>query len=69
VATTFLILLFLRQCALTGLGFTERRLYLFPAFFENLPTERLLREGVLPEHLNDDFFGRNLYKIQECRAT
>src|SRR5665647_1925616 len=59
----------LKAMCINGLGFTERRLYLFPAFFENLPTERLLGEGVLPEHLNDDVFGRILDKIQEYGAT
>ncbi len=58
-----------KAMCINGLGFTERRLYLFPAFFENLPTERLLGEGVLPEHLNDDVFGRTLDKIQEYGAT
>jgi transposase len=59
----------LKAMCINGLGFTERRLYLFPAFFENLPTERLLGEGVLPEHLNDDVFGRTLDKIHEYGAT
>ena len=45
---------------LNGLGFVERRLYLFPEYFENLPTERLLGRGTLPEHLNDDVLGRTL---------
>jgi transposase len=40
-----------------------------PDFFENLPTERLLGEGVLPEYLNDGVFGRILDKIYECGAT
>ena len=58
-----------KAMCINGLGFTERRLYLFPDFFENLPIERLLGEGVLPEHLNDDVFGRTLDKIQEYGAT
>jgi transposase len=29
----------------------------------------VLGEGVLPEHLNDDVFGRTLDKIQEYGAT
>ncbi len=40
-----------------GLGFVQRRLYLFHEFFENLPTERLIGPGVLPEHLNDNVIG------------
>jgi len=59
----------LKAMCINGLGFTERRLYLFPSFFENLPTDRLLGEGVLPEHLNDDVIGRTLDKIQEYGAT
>ena len=59
----------IKAMCINGLGFTERRLYLFPDFFENLPTERLLGEGVLPEHLNDDVFGRTLDKIYEYGAT
>ncbi|AKB51282.1 Mobile element protein [Methanosarcina barkeri str. Wiesmoor] len=59
----------LKAMCINDLGFTERCLYLFPAFFENLPTERLLGEGVLPESLNDDVFGRTLDKIQEYGAT
>jgi transposase len=59
----------LKAMCINGLGFTERRLYLFPSFFENLPTERLLGEGVLPEHLNDDVFGRTLDKIHEYGAA
>jgi len=54
---------------INGLGFTERRLYIFPEFFENLLTERLLGEGVLPEYLNDDAFGRTLDKIYEYGST
>ena len=45
---------------LNGLGFVERRLYFFPKYFENLPTERLLGPGIFPEHLNDDVLGRTL---------
>ena len=58
----------IKAMCINGLGFTERRLYLFPDFFENLPIERLLGEGVLPEHLNDDVFGRTLDKIHEYGA-
>jgi len=44
----------IKSMCLNGLGFNESRLYLCPQYFENLPTERLLGDGVLPEHLNDD---------------
>jgi transposase len=46
---------------LNGLGFTNRRLYLLPRFFENKPIERLLgREDIKAEDLNDDRLGRTL---------
>jgi len=54
---------------LNGLGFNESRLYLYPQYFEKLPTERLLGDGVLPEHLNDDVLGRTLDKIYEYGCT
>jgi transposase len=54
---------------LNGLGFNESRLYLYSSYFENLPTERLLGEGVLPEHLNDDALGRTLDRIYEYGCT
>ena len=59
----------IKAMCINGLGFTERRLYIFPEFFENLPTERLLGEGILPEYLNDDAFGRTLDKIYEFGPT
>jgi len=31
---------------LNGLGFSNRRLYLVPQFFENKPVQRLLGDGV-----------------------
>jgi transposase len=54
---------------INGLGFTERRLYMFPDFFANLPTERLLGDGVLPEHLNEYALGETLDKIYDFGAT
>lgn len=46
---------------LNGLGFTNRRLYLVPRFFENKPIERLLgREDIKAGDLNDDCLGRTL---------
>jgi transposase len=48
---------------LNGLGFTGRRLYLTPQFFEGKPLERLLGEGILAKHLNDDALGDALDAI------
>jgi len=47
----------------SGLGYTERRLYLFPSYFNNLPTERLLGRGILPRDINEDTVGRTLDRI------
>jgi transposase len=46
---------------LNGLGFSNRRLYLVPQFFENKPVERLLGvPGIEAADLNDDCLGRAL---------
>lgn len=45
---------------INGLGFHSRTLHMVPQFFADKPTERLLRPGILPEHLNDDALGRCL---------
>lgn len=50
---------------LNGLGFTERRLYLFPAFFENKPIQRLFGKDITSEDFNDDVLGRTLDAIKE----
>ena len=54
---------------INALGFNERRLYMFPAFFENLDTELLLGPGVIPEDINDDVLGRTLDRIYEGDPT
>ncbi len=54
---------------LNGLGFVERRLYLFHEFFEDLPTERLIGPGVRPEHLNDDVIGRLLDNLSDANIS
>lgn len=58
-----------KAMVLNGLGFVNQRLYLFPAFFETKPTERLLGPGILPEHLNDDSLGRALDRLYEAGVT
>ena len=45
---------------LNGLGFSNRRLYLVPQFFEHKPVERLIGPGITPADLNDDCLGRAL---------
>jgi transposase len=58
-----------KAMVLNGLGYTERRLYLFPSYFNNLPTERLLGRGILPEDINEDTVGRTLDRIYEYGST
>ncbi|KEQ17100.1 IS1634 family transposase [Endozoicomonas numazuensis] len=45
---------------LNGLGFVGQSLHMFPQFFDNKPLDKLIREGVEPEHLNDKVLGRAL---------
>lgn len=40
-----------KAMVLNGLGFVNQRLYLVPSFFETTPTERLIGQGISPEHL------------------
>jgi transposase len=54
---------------LNGLGFVNTRLYMFSKFFENKPLTRLLGEGILAQHLNDDAMGRCLDSIYEYGCT
>jgi len=54
---------------INGLGFTERRLYMVPSFFEGRPTELLLGNGVQSEHLNDTVIGRALDAIHAYGIT
>jgi transposase len=49
-----------KAMVLNGLGFSNRRLYLFPPFFANKPLEALLGPGITPEDLNDDCLDRAL---------
>ena len=58
-----------KAMVLNALGFNERRLYIFPKFFSNLATERLLGSGILPEDINDDVLGRTLDRIYEADST
>ena len=54
---------------INGLGFIERRLYLFPEFFDDIAVSRLLGSGVTQDHLNDDVLGRTLDAIAEYGPT
>jgi len=54
---------------LNGLGFIERRLYLFPDFFDDIALSRLVGDGITRDHLNDDVFGRTLDAIAAYGPT
>jgi transposase len=43
---------------LNGLGFVSRTLHMYPEYFSEKPTERLLGKGILPSHINEDVMGR-----------
>jgi len=49
---------------LNGLGFTQRRLYLFPAYFENKAVQRLFGKDITAEDFTDDVIGRTLDAIK-----
>ena len=48
---------------LNGLGFTERRLYLFPDYCQHLDLERLIGPNITAEHINESVIGRLLDQI------
>lgn len=58
-----------KAMVLNGLGFVNQRLYLMPEFFWDNPTQRLVGEGIQPEHLNDDVLGRTLDALDEFGVT
>jgi transposase len=54
---------------LNGLGFVERRLYIFPSYFENLALERLFGPGITASDFNEDNVGRTLDRIYSYGPT
>jgi transposase len=48
---------------LNCLGFTERRLYLMPEYFDDIATERLIGKDIKAKHLNQYQFGETLEEI------
>lgn len=58
-----------KAMALNGLGFVERCLYLYPEFLSEIAVDRLLGDGVIPAHLNDDVLGRTLDAIAAYGPT
>lgn len=59
----------IKALILNGLGFVERRLYIFPTYFDNLALEKLYRPGVLSSDFNEDAVGRTLDRINEFGST
>ena len=59
----------IKALVINGLGFAERRLYIFPSYFENLALERLFNPGVVPEDFNEDVVGRTLDRINKFGST
>lgn len=54
---------------LNGLGFTNRRLYLAPQFFQDKPVELLMDEKIQSKHLDDHALGEALDEIAEYGAS
>jgi transposase len=54
---------------LNGLGFSNRRIYLIPQYFENKPVEHLLGAEISADMLNDDCLGRTLDWLSEQDVT
>jgi len=59
----------IKAMILNALGFVGQRLYLFPEFYEKIPTERLLGAGITAADLNDDVLGRTLDAIYAYGPT
>lgn len=54
---------------LNGLGFVSRTLHMYPEYFAEKPTERLLGKGILPSHINEDVMGRFLDSLYELGVS
>jgi transposase len=60
----------LEAMILNGLGFVERRLYMYPEFFVDIPLDRLLRKkSITYQDFNDDVLGRTLDAISAYGPT
>src|SRR5437773_227172 len=54
---------------LNGLGFSNRRLYLTPQFFENKPVDKLLGSNLESKDLDDHTLGKALDEIADYGVT
>ncbi len=59
----------IKALLLNCLGFTERRLYLMPEYFDDIATERLISDGIEAKHLNQYVFGETLDALAEYGPT
>jgi len=59
----------IKALLLNCLGFTERRLYLMPEYFDDIATERLIGDGIEAKHLNQYLFGETLDTVAEYGPT
>jgi transposase len=58
-----------KAMTINGLGYVERRLYLFPAFFTDISLKRLFNQDITVDQLNDDVLGRTLDAIAAFGPT
>jgi transposase len=54
---------------ISGLGFTDYRLYKMHQLYENLPIEKILRKGISASDITDDTLGNALDKISEYGSS
>lgn len=59
----------LKALTLNGLGFVERRLYMFSEYLEDTAVGRLLGEGVCASDFTDDVLGRFLDSVYSYGST
>jgi len=59
----------IKGLVINGLGFTERRLYIYPTYFKDLALEKLFGPGISPEDFNEDTVGRTLDRINRFGST
>ena len=59
----------IKGLVINGLGFAERRLYIYPSYFKDLALEKLFGPGISPEDFNEDTVGRTLDRINRFGST
>jgi len=59
----------IKGLVINGLGFRERRLYIYPTYFKDLALEKLFGSGISPEDFNEDSVGRTLDRINRFGST